>query len=414
MNLKKNPHLLMLLTQDLQSPSGLGRYFPFAKYLVREGVQVSILALHSDFANLQKTDFINEGVSVGYVGQMHVRKYENRTHYFSSIQLARTSIKATIALFREGLKKNADLVFIGKPHPMNGLAGISLAKQSGVPIIVDCDDYEAESNHVKYHLQKKILEIFEKKIPKAANLVTTNTYFMRDQLIQWNVEKEKIVYAPNGVDTERFSKVSTERVEKLKTELGLNGKRVVGYYGSLNLKNHPIDLLFRSFKILADKVPAIKLLIVGGGKDIDLLKALAIELELKDKVLFSGRVNPNEMNLYYCLADVSVDPVKDTLADRGRCPLKIFESWQMGIPVVTSDVGDRKILAGNTTATLLTKPGDEKDLADKLFDVLSDVNFSQVLTAAGMENVKNYDWASIANRFHQNIELILNKQAKKT
>lgn len=401
MNLKKNPHLLMLLTQDLQSPSGLGRYFPFAKYLVREGVQVSILALHSDFANLQKTDIINEGVSVGYVGQMHVRKYENRTHYFSSIQLARTSIKATIALFREGLKKDADLIFIGKPHPMNGLAGISLAKQSGIPIIVDCDDYEAESNYVKYHLQKKILEIFEKKIPKAANLVTTNTYFMRDQLIQWNVEKEKIVYAPNGVDTERFSKVSTERVEKLKTELGLNGKRVVGYYGSLNLKNHPIDLLFRSFKILADKVPAIKLLIVGGGKDIDLLKALAIELELKDKVLFSGRVNPNEMNLYYCLADVSVDPVKDTLADRGRCPLKIFESWQMGIPVVTSDVGDRKILAGYQSAIMLTQPGSEEHLAQKILEVLEDHELADKLVAAGLQQSIDYSWSRIANAIHK-------------
>ncbi len=38
---KKMPHLLMLLTQDLQSPSGLGRYFPLAKYLVREGFQLA-------------------------------------------------------------------------------------------------------------------------------------------------------------------------------------------------------------------------------------------------------------------------------------------------------------------------------------------------------------------------------------
>ncbi len=86
---------------------------------------------------------------------------------------------------------------------------------------------------------------------------------------------------------------------------------------------------------------------------------------MKDKVIFTGRVKPDEMNVYYRLADVSVDPVNDTLADRGRCPLKIFESWQMGVPVVTSDVGDRKILAGDPPAATLAQPGSEEDLAQK-------------------------------------------------
>ena len=133
----------MLLTQDLHSPSGLGRYFPLAKYLVREGAQVTILALNSDFANLDQLDFVTEGVDVRYVAQMHVRKSGNMTYYFSPTQLAIISFKAIIVLFREGMKENADLIFVGKPHPMNGLAGLRLARRKGLPLIIDCDDYEA-------------------------------------------------------------------------------------------------------------------------------------------------------------------------------------------------------------------------------------------------------------------------------
>ena len=49
-----------LLTQDLESPSGLGRYFPMARELVRLGHQVTISALHSDYANLKHKDEVVE------------------------------------------------------------------------------------------------------------------------------------------------------------------------------------------------------------------------------------------------------------------------------------------------------------------------------------------------------------------
>ena len=400
---KLKPHLLMLLTQDLQSPSGIGRYFPLAKYLVREGCDVTILALHSDFANLQERSFEQEGVKVHYVAQMHVLKSRNRTRYFSPMQLVSTSIKATIALFREGVKENADLIFVGKPHPMNGLVGLWLARRKAKPLIVDCDDYESESNRTYGKWQKKVLAIFERNLPRKASLVTTNTYFMRDHLILRGVEEKKIVYLPNGVDTERFREPSPDKVAQLRTELSLDGKRVIGYYGSLNLANHPVDLLIRSFKLVSEKVDEVILLIVGGGKDLDHLEKLTAELGLKDKVIFTGRVKPDEMNVYYRLAEVSVDPVNDTLADRGRCPLKIFESWQMGVPVVTSDVGDRKILAGDPPAATLAQPGSEEDLAQKIQQVLDSKSFAAKQVAIGLQRSMDYDWAVIAEAANRKI-----------
>ncbi len=393
----------MLLTQDLQSPSGLGRYFPLAKYLVREGFQVSILALHPDFANFQERAFNQEGVKVRYVAQMHVHKYGNKTHYFSSTKLVSTSIKAMRALYREGVKENADLIFVGKPHPMNGLAGLWLTRREDLPLIVDCDDYESESNRTNAKWQKKVLAYFENYLPKKANLVTTNTYFMQDHLILQGVEEKKIVYLPNGVDTERFREPSPDKVAQLRQELSLDGKRVIGYYGSLNLANHPVDLLIRSFKLVTEKIDEVILLIVGGGKDLDHLKKLSEELGLKDKVIFTGRVKPDEMNVYYRLAEVSVDPVNDTLADRGRCPLKIFESWQMGVPVVTSDVGDRKILAGSPSAALLAKSGDEITMTEQIINALSDDFLLLNLSKRAKFRSLSFSWAVLAKRAKEKI-----------
>jgi glycosyltransferase involved in cell wall biosynthesis len=212
-------------------------------------------------------------------------------------------------------------------------------------LIVDCDDYEKESNHYTSAIQKALVGFFETHIPRKAWKVTTNTFFMRDKLIEAGVQPDKIIYLSNGVDRDRFSNVNPTNVEKLRLDFGLSGKKVVLYIGSLNLSNHPVDMLLKAFVLVKEAVPEARLLIVGGGKDLDTLKLLAKDLDVSESVVFTGRVASELAPLYYSLADVSVDPADDSPASSGRAPLKIFESWAMGVPVVTSDVGDRKILA---------------------------------------------------------------------
>jgi hypothetical protein len=59
--------ILFLLTQDLDSPSGQGRYLPLAQGLARLGHAVHIAALHADFASLTTTSAEEGGVQVEYV-----------------------------------------------------------------------------------------------------------------------------------------------------------------------------------------------------------------------------------------------------------------------------------------------------------------------------------------------------------
>lgn len=136
------------------------------------------------------------------------------------------------------------------------------------------------------------------------------------------------------------------------------------------------------------------------------LGSLAQELGLQDRIVFTGRVQPDDMNVYYRLAEVSVDPVNDTLADRGRCPLKLFESWQMGIPVVSSDVGDRKLLSGDPPAVLLTEPGNVAGLAETLIEVLSDDELLQKLGESAKVRSLDFDWATLSRAAKEKFEMI--------
>lgn len=392
------PYLIMLLSQDLNSPSGLGRYFPLAKYLVRQDYRVTILALHSNFESEKTRDYWDQGVHVRYVSQMHVQKIDNRTQYFSLSDLIKTSINATKALMKEAMKEDPDLILVGKPHPMNGIAGFMVARKKSIPLIVDCDDYEAESNKTSSPWQKTLIKFFENSLPKKADLVTTNTYFNKERMQKLGIDERKIYYLPNGVDTERFEPVSIDKLNNLRKSLGLGDNKVVAYLGSLNLANHPVDLLIRSFAKIVPNQEDVRLLIVGGGGDMDKLQNLAKELKIEKYVVFTGRVHPNEISAYYQLADITVDPVNDTLADRGRCPLKIFESWQMGVPVISGDVGDRKLLAGNPLAVMLVKPAIEASMAESLSKVLTDLKILTDFRDAAKESSINFDWAYLAKK----------------
>ena len=116
--------IAFLLTQSLESPSGLGRYKPMCEELAHLGHSVAIYALHPNIVSLSQRDFWQNGVHVNYVAPMHVIKSDNTKSYYSPTELLKLSAQATWQLTRSALRTQADILHIGKPHPMNGLGGI--------------------------------------------------------------------------------------------------------------------------------------------------------------------------------------------------------------------------------------------------------------------------------------------------
>jgi glycosyltransferase involved in cell wall biosynthesis len=304
-------------------------------------------------------------------------------------------LKATWKLLLHVIKNPTETIVIGKPHPMNSIAGLIGGKFHRAKIILDCDDYEAASNYFSSPWQKWVVKFFEDITPKLVDHVTTNTYFNKERMIGLGVPADKIDYLPNGIDQERFQNLDPLIEYKIKQSLNLEGKKVIAYIGSLSLANHPVDLLIHAFKYIVEKEDSAYLLIVGGGKDIDALQALVQDKKLENDVHFVGRVPPDLVPYYYKLADVTVDPVNNDDAAKGRCPLKMFESWVMKTPFVTADVGDRRILAGEYYIYTLARPGDHLDLAKKILMILDNQDLASQLSRAYRSSVENYFWDKI-------------------
>lgn len=383
--------IVFLLSQSLDSPSGRGRYFQFARGLAAHGHQVHIVALHHDFRAVSTRQAVQDGVTIHYVAQMHVRKVHDTTLYYGRLHLFWLVFIAALRMTFAAIRLQPDIVHVGKPHPQNSIAGLLASRWCRARLLVDCDDLEATSNYVTSPLQVAILQRFEHFVPKLADGVTTHSAFIYERLLASGIPGRNVTRVPSAVDAGLFLQSDAALAAHWRRALQLDHAYVVLYTGTLSLANHPVDLLLHAFSMVQQGTshPTV-LVIVGGGKDLVQLKQAALELGIMSHCRFTGRIPYSLMPLFYTIADCTVDPVAADDTARARWPLKIIESLACGTPVVTGDVGDRRSMLADGRVGVLVAPGNASALAAGIIAMLGRAAASPAMAAACRQAIAGY------------------------
>ena len=391
--------ITFVLTIGLEIPSGR-RYFSLAKELVRLGHEVTILALHPSLSECHQRETELEGVRIYYLGQMHIRRYAGEVERFGARRLFAVVCASTLAMVRHIARTHTDVFHLGKPQPINGVAALLGGRLwRNAPLYLDCDDYEARANAFTAGWQRAVFAFFEDTVPRFVRGITVNTPYLRERNAALGFPANRIVYVPNGVDRDRIAALQDQDVQRLRNELGLEGTKVVAYAGHMGLVNHPVDLLLEAFAHVSREYGEARLLLVGSGEDLELLRGQATQLGLDDRVIFIGYVSHDLALRYLKMADLSVDPVRDDPVARARSPLKVFESMAVGTPVVTGDVGDRRNILENDKAGLLVTPGDSRGLAEGILELLRDDDRRRAMSEAALEVRNGYYWDVLVREF---------------
>jgi glycosyltransferase involved in cell wall biosynthesis len=177
----------------------------------------------------------------------------------------------------------------------------------------------------------------------------------------------------------------------------------VGYAGNL----YPwkgVDILLRALA----RLPDVGGLIIGGHPaepDIGRLEALAAELGLRERVTFTGHVDPPQVMTRLGEADVLVLPNTATaISSRYTSPLKLFEYLAAARPIVASNLPALgEVLHDGTTALLVT-PGDPDALAHGVRRVLDDAGLAGRLARGAFDAAADYTWDRRAERLERVIE----------
>ncbi|MCX5886865.1 MAG: glycosyltransferase, partial [Proteobacteria bacterium] len=202
-------------------------------------------------------------------------------------------------------------------------------------------------------------------LKKSVQRFVVTNHEMKHELLIRGFQPGVIELIPNGVDTDEFIPLQGYEVERTKKMMGFEGKRFVMFIGRLEPQKD-VSTLIKSWAELKDKFPHM-LLIVGEGSDRDHLRDLVKYLNIEERVIFVGKVSPEEISRYHQLADVFILPsLSEGISN------SLLEAMSCGLAVVATRIGGNEEVIEDNVDGLLFPPGDVLELSRKLEMLLQD------------------------------------------
>ena len=286
---------------------------------------------------------------------------------------------------------------------LNAIAALRVGRRLGIPVVYEIRAFweDAAVDHGtsrEWGLRYRLTRAMETYALKRVDAATTICEGLRAEIVGRGIPAGKVTVIPNAVNVSDFS-VGGERDAALATELGLDGKQVLGFIGSF-YAYEGLDVLLAALPAMLAANPAIRVLLVGGGPQNSALKAQASALGVADKVLFTGRVPHEQVQRYYNLVDVLVYPrLKMRLTDLVT-PLKPLEAMAQGRLLAASDVGGHRELIDDGKTGVLFAANDPQALAGKVLKLLAEPQRWPALRAQGRAFVEQErTWAASVARY---------------
>jgi L-malate glycosyltransferase len=153
---------------------------------------------------------------------------------------------------------------------------------------------------------------------------------------------------------------------------------------------YDVETTIRAFNEIRMTYPLATMSVAGTGPELDNLKLLVEELQLKDKVKFVGRLNACQMAALYKSADLMLNA---SVVD--NTPNSLIESLACGTPVVSTNVGGIPKLVTHQHDALLVEPKDYLAMAEQGLSILTQKSLQQTLKSNGLATVAQFHWKNV-------------------
>ncbi len=238
-------------------------------------------------------------------------------------------------------------------------------------------------------LRRKLLILAERLACRFAHRVVCVSHSVREKAIASGlVDRERALIfgagSCNGVDVARFAPTQQRiwRAAELRRQFGIPADAPVALFVGRLTCDKGIAELVEAFLQLENRIPNLRLLLVGSFEDGDPLpEDIRKHLETHDRVILAGPVNDTAP--YYAMADVLVLP-----SHREGLPTVVLEAHAAGKPVIgAAATGIVDLLVDGETG-LLFPVGDVSSLANAIARLIEDKALARKLADAGRDQVK--------------------------
>jgi glycosyltransferase involved in cell wall biosynthesis len=200
---------------------------------------------------------------------------------------------------------------------------------------------------------------------------------------------------PNGIDVEKYNEVTKNTDNE-------TGRKNILFVGSL----YPVKgvhYLIMAMKLVHDKMPDAKLILVGDGEERERLAALSIQMGVQKHVRFVGKVPHEKVQTFMQRADIFVLP---SLSE--GFPNVILEAMASGLPIIASRVGGIPDIITNDINGYLVEVKDINDIANKTILLLQDDALRKKISDNNRHLVKKYAWENVIFELERIFQLSIN------
>lgn len=286
---------------------------------------------------------------------------------------------------------------------LTALPAIAAGRKFGLPVVYEVralwEDAAVDHGWTKEGAPRyRAARWIETSALHRADRVVTLCGTLRDEIAARGICQDKIAVVPNAVGCE-FLDPSTDGDSGARHQLGLSGRFVLGFIGSF-YGYEGLDLLLGAVPRLAQRIPGLLVLLVGGGPEEDRLRRLAAQPGIEPFVRFTGRVHHSQVMTYYAAVDVMVFPRMRSRLTELVTPLKPLESMARAKPVVASDVGGHRELIRDTRTGYLFAADNQDAMVAKILEVSRQTDDRARVAANGRHFVETErTWARVVEQY---------------
>ena len=273
-----------------------------------------------------------------------------------------------------------------------GMFGRIVAKYLNIPVVTTYhtmyEDYTHYVNRFEIDevdkVTKKVVSTFSRSISDSAQAVISPSEKTKETLLKYGV-KTPIYVIPTGLNFDKFhpDNIDPQQVQAIREQYGIHeDERLIVFVGRI-AQEKSIEIPIEGFRYVKD--PKIKLMIVGGGPQLEELQEMVKRYHLEKQVIFTDKKLPEEVPAYYACADCFVSA---SLTETQG--MTYIEALACGLPVFARYDDVLKDLVIEEDSGFLFETGQE--LAEKLTDFMHrSVEERKAFSKRALEKIVKYD-----------------------
>ncbi|MEF3692512.1 MAG: glycosyltransferase family 4 protein [Candidatus Moraniibacteriota bacterium] len=267
-----------------------------------------------------------------------------------------------------------------------GAISLWLKLTKKIPYIVSLRGSDVPGYSERFTALYAVLKPLIRLIWKQSASVVSNSRGLKDLALKTN-KAQKIEVIFNGVDTEDFYPDEVLR-PKEKFIITVGATRITARKG--------INYLIEALSVLVPKYPNIFLHIMGDGNEKENLEAMSKKMNLRNNIVFLGRIPREKTGPYYREASLFVLPSLNEGMSNA-----MLEALASGLPILTTETGGTAELVKEGENGYTVKMKDAEDLAEKIEIIFKDNDLRKRMGMTSRELAERMSWKNVSREYFE-------------